>query len=378
MDSLTYIAPPVPAPAPLAMPRQDLHAAPDVRLPAPTASAATARLIAFGGGAALTTWGGWQMALALSVETINNLQIVLLAFFILTFGWIAFSAASAIAGVLCRSALRRVPVAADAPLTSVTALVMPVYEEDPAASAAALYAMGKGLIRAGHGPAFEIFILSDSRDADVWVKETAVFEDLRRRLGPTMNVWYRRRWRNVGRKAGNIQEFVERWGGRYESMIVLDADSLMSPSTLVEMARRMQAEPRLGILQSVPALAGGDSFFARLQQFAGRVYGGAVACGVAAWQGDDGNYWGHNAAIRVRAFAACCGLPELPGRKPFGGSILSHDFVEAALMRRAGWIVRMDPDLKCSWEEGPPSLLDGAARDRRWAQGNLQHTKGYL
>jgi membrane glycosyltransferase len=141
------------------------------------------------------------------------------------------------------------------------------------------------------------------------------------------------------------------------------------------MVRRMEAAPRLGILQTLPNMIGGDTVFARLQQFAGRLYGPVVARGVAAWQGLDGNYWGHNALIRVRAFAESCGLPELPGRPPFGGHVLSHDFVEAALMVRAGWQVRMDYDLEGSWEGSPPSLVEFAARDRRWAQGNLQHTR---
>ena len=139
------------------------------------------------------------------------------------------------------------------------------------------------------------------------------------------------------------------------------------------LVREMAADPNLGLLQTVPRLAGGKTLFARLQQFAGRVYGPIVARGMASWQGDDGNYWGHNAIIRVRAFAAAAGLPTLPGKKPFGGAILSHDFVEAALLRRAGWAVRMLPTLGGSWEDSPPSLLDVAARDRRWAQGNIQH-----
>jgi membrane glycosyltransferase len=98
-----------------------------------------------------------------------------------------------------------------------------------------------------------------------------------------------------------------------------------------------------------------------------------IATGLSAWSGRDGNYWGHNAIIRTRAFAAHCGLPDLPGRPPLGGHILSHDFVEAALIRRAGWTVYMLPDLGGSYEESPPSLIDLATRDRRWCQGNLQH-----
>src|SRR5690606_19893299 len=189
----------------------------------------------------------------------------------------------------------------------------------------------------------------------VWVLETAAVARLRDRLEGRMSVWYRHRHRNSDRKAGNVRDFVERWGGRYETMLVLDADSLMSASTIRAIRDGMAADPEIGLLQTVPALAGQDSLFARAQQFAGRVFGPVVSRGQAAWQGDDGNYWGHNAIIRVAAFAAACGLPELPGRRPFGGAVMSHDFVEAALMRRAGWAVRMAPDLGGSWEDGPPT-----------------------
>jgi len=227
----------------------------------------------------------------------------------------------------------------------------------------------------GHGDAFEIFILSDTRDAEPWLQETAVFAALRERLAGRMAVWYRRRPHNRAKKAGNLQDFVERWGGRYDYFLSLDADSIMAPETIVEMTRRMASEPRLALLQTLPTLAGGTTLYARLQQYAGRLYGPVVARGVAAWQGEDGNYWGHNALVRTAAFASSAGLPELQGRPPFGGHVLSHDFVEAALLRRSGWIVRMDPDLAGSWEGAPPSLAAAAARDRRWAQGNLQHLK---
>jgi membrane glycosyltransferase len=260
-------------------------------------------------------------------------------------------------------------------------LLMPVYNEDPLRTTAALQAMAEALGAlgaAGHfeiARHFEIVILSDSTNADAWIAESLAVDRLRRALSSTLPVRYRRRWHNTGRKVGNIEDFVKRWGGCYDYMIVLDADSLMLPSTLITLVERMQADPRLGILQTVPMLIGQLSLFARLQQFASRVYGGVIARGLAAWSGDDGNYWGHNAIIRVRAFAEGCGLPQLPGRKPFGGHVLSHDFIEAAFIRRAGWKVRLAADLQGSWEEGPPSLVDVAVRDRRWAQGNLQHLK---
>jgi membrane glycosyltransferase len=369
-DESVSFSGPVPPPAPMAMPAQDLHRAPSASWAPQRGRVHLARLLAFGGAALLTTFVALQMVKVFDPSTLGLLQSALIVLVTLTMGWIAFSATAALAGLLF--APRRRPAPAATPLGR-TAIVMPVYNEDPAATAGALAAMGQGLADLGHGDAFEIFILSDTRDAEAWARETAVFAALRERLAGRMAVWYRRRPQNTAKKAGNLQDFVERWGGRYDYLLSLDADSLMAPDTIVEMTRRMAAEPTLGLLQTLPTLSGGDTLYARLQQFAGRLYGPVVARGTAAWQGDDGNYWGHNALIRTAAFAASAGLPELRGRAPFGGHVLSHDFVEAALLRRAGWIVRMDPDLDGSWEGAPPSLQAAAVRDRRWAQGNLQH-----
>lgn len=364
--------PATPPPAPMTMPTQSLEESPAAEFDPPELTTRLARIITFGGAAALTVFGVYQMNMVFGSADRSPLEWLLLIMFTITFGWIALSATQAVVAPFCLSRRHRKDRAT--PLRSRTAIVMPVYNEEPTETAAAIYAIGDGLATLGHGDHFEIFLLSDTRVADVFVKETAAFAWLREELAGRMKVWYRRRWLNAGRKAGNLRDFIENWGGRYDYMLVLDADSLMSPGAIAEMVRRMDAAPRLGLLQSVPTLIGGETLFARLQAFAGRLYGPIIAQGVSAWQGVDGNYWGHNALIRVEAFAANCGLPELPGRMPFGGHVLSHDFVEAALMRRAGWEVRMDPDLTGSWEGSPPSLLDLAARDRRWAQGNLQHS----
>ncbi len=380
LETSSKAAPPL---QPLEMPVQDLRRSPRARSRPARSVTHIARFIAFGGAAFLTALGAYQMTLVVTVSQINELQFSLVGLFVVTFAWIAFSASSAVAGLWISrrsksETLVKLEKAREFDFSAgagKTALVMPVYNEDPAATTAALNAMADGLIACGKADRFEVFILSDTRDPDVWIKETAAYDFLRERVGDALPVWYRRRWENTARKAGNIKDFVERWGGRYEYMVVLDADSILVPETLCEMTARMDADPRLGILQTLPTLAGGNSLFARLQQFAGALYGPTIAKGVSAWQGEDGNYWGHNAIIRVKAFAASCGLPDLKGAPPLGGAILSHDFVEAALMRRAGWSVRMDTDLGGSLEDSPPSLLDMAARDRRWAQGNLQHLK---
>jgi membrane glycosyltransferase len=362
----------MPADAPLDMPEQDRRRAPQ-RPPPERQNPLTwlARLIAITTTLGIAVYGVSEMIAIVGFSNMTSLQAVMIVFFALTLLWIAFAAGSALCGLLTP----RVVTPSASIAGSRTALVMPVYNEDPIRTTAALQAMAENLAAIGAAAHFEIAILSDSSNADAWIAESLAVDRLRRALAGSMAVRYRRRWHNVGRKVGNVENFVKRWGGNYDYMIVLDADSLMGPATLVGLVERMQADPRLGILQTVPALIGQQSLFARLQQFASRVYGSVIARGLAAWSGDDGNYWGHNAIIRVRAFAESCGLPQLPGRKPFGGFVLSHDFIEAAFIRRGGWKVRMATELPGSWEEGPPSLTDVAVRDRRWAQGNLQHLK---
>ncbi|HEY2682863.1 MAG TPA: glucans biosynthesis glucosyltransferase MdoH [Steroidobacteraceae bacterium] len=320
----------------------------------------------------VTTYGVYQMLQAVRFASMTFLQGTMIVFFSVSLGWIAFAAGSVLAG-----ASKRRDHTADGPVPpgSLTALVMPVYNEDPTRTTCTLRAMAEALHDIGANTAFEIVVVSDSTNADAWIRETMSVDDLRRKLAHIMPVWYRRRWRNIARKSGNLEDFVTRWGGRYDYMIVLDADSLIDAVTLKQLMLMMQADPKLGILQTAPQLIGAKTFFGRLQQFAGCVYGPVIARGLAAWSGDSCNYWGHNAIIRVAAFAQNCGLPMLKGRQPFGGHILSHDFVEAALMRRGGFKVRMATDCGGSWEESPPSLIDVAIRDRRWAQGNLQHMK---
>jgi len=371
MDSIRESVGATPQPAPLDMPAQNLKVAPQVQFRWQSLATLFARLVTFPGALALTGYAGYQMYLIISVSDVTRLQWLLLVLYLLTFGWIALAATSSIAGLFFGHP--KAGAAKGAQPRGKTALLMPVYNEDPAATCAALLAMAESLIARQQQHWFEIFIISDSTDPDVWVKETAAVDLLRERLQGRMAVWYRRRYLNTARKAGNVQDFVTRWGARYDYMIVLDADSLIAADTLTFMVGEMDADPGCGILQTLPRLYAGKTLFARLQQFAGTLYGPVVAHGMTAWQGDDGNYWGHNAIIRVSAFASAAGLPVMPGPRPFGGPILSHDFVEAALIRRAGWTVRMMPAQTGSWEESPPTLLDSAVRDRRWAQGNIQH-----
>lgn len=301
------------------------------------------------------------------------LDILTLALFVILFGWVAFSFLSAVAGFVV--AWRAPDRDADPQpiIFGRTALLLPTYNEDPGRILAAAQAILEQLAAMGVGELYDLFVLSDTRDDEIARAEAVGVVRLRTRLGEGARVFYRRRPRNTDKKAGNITDWVTRFGGDYPFMLILDADSLMSADTIVRLTAAMEADPKLGLLQTAPSIVNGETLFARLQQFACRTYGPMLAAGQDWWSGAEGNYWGHNAILRTRAFAECAGLPHLPGRKPFGGHIMSHDFVEAALLRRGGWSVRLDAGLEGSFEEGPPTILDMARRDRRWCQGNLQH-----
>ena len=334
-----------------------------------------ARAFVFGGGLALTIYGAAQMYGVVDVGAITPLKWALLILFVVNFSWIALAFASALAGFLWL--VFRAPAQADlsAALHTRTAVVMPIYNEDSSRVFGAIEAMIENVRETGLEDAFDWFFLSDTTNPDLWIAEERAYLALRARIAGEARVYYRHREKNTSRKAGNIGDFVSRWGGAYDHMIVLDADSLMSGRAIAVLAAAMENDPDAGIIQSLPLIVNRNTMFARAQQFAARIYGPVVAAGLSTWSGRDGNYWGHNAIIRVAAFAAHCGLPRLSGRPPFGGHVLSHDFVEAALMRRAGYAVYMLPTLGGSFEESPPSLIDLAARDRRWCQGNLQHVR---
>ncbi|WP_282276396.1 glucans biosynthesis glucosyltransferase MdoH [Stenotrophomonas sp. PS02297] len=337
------------------------------------------RLYVFGSTVAMTAVATWMMAGVLANGGINVLEACLLGLFVLLFAWIAFSFVSSLAGLqaLLRGR-RKLGIHPHAPLPQLrsrTALLMPTYNEDPRRMMAGLQAIYESVAATGQLDRFDFFVLSDTTRQTIGRAEEQVFARLVEASGGRGRLFYRRRADNAGRKAGNIADWVRRFGGAYPQMLILDADSLMTGEVIVRLASAMENHPGVGLIQSLPAVVGGRTAFARMQQFGGRVYGPVMAYGVAWWHGAESNYWGHNAVIRTRAFAEQAGLPELPGRKPFGGHVLSHDFVEAALMRRGGWAAHMVPYLQGSYEEGPPTLTDLLIRDRRWCQGNLQHSK---
>lgn len=321
----------------------------------------------------------WWFAGLVTADGFTLLDWVTTPLFAVLILWISFSFWVATLG-LAADVLRRgkrddAVVSPDCSELPRTAVLVPIYNEDPVDVFAGVQAMIGDMTERSSASLFDVFVLSDTTDPEIWLAEERTWARVVAESTSDARIFYRHRARNVSRKAGNIADFCCRWGANYPYMIVMDADSVMSAETLLEMLRRMEADPRIGILQVPPRPVNRNSLFARMQQFAARLYSPIFLEGFALWAHCDGNYWGHNAIIRIEPFMEHCDLPLLPGNGPLGGEILSHDFVEAALMRRAGWKVCLAHDLDGSYEQCPTTMSDYAQRDQRWCQGNLQHIK---
>jgi membrane glycosyltransferase len=264
---------------------------------------------------------------------------------------------------------------APTPITITTAVFMTVRNEDPARAIHRLKTVKASIDATGQGKPFSYFILSDTNDDRVGAAEETAVAGWKASDPDGARIIYRRRTDNTGYKAGNVKDFCERWGRDFELMLPLDADSVMSGDAIVRLVRMMQAHPRLGIVQSLVVGMPSSSAFARIFQFGMRHGMRSYTMGQAWWVGECGPFWGHNAVVRIKPFIEGCELPILPGKPPLGGHVLSHDQVEATLMRRTGYEVRVLPFENGSWEENPPTMLDFAKRDTRWCQGNMQYTK---
>ncbi len=308
-----------------------------------------------------------------------GLKYVILVLFFVLFTYLAFSFTTTLFGFIARSRRLNISGSIDAAEIEIpddlppTAILFPIYNEDVCRVMAGLRAAWRSLEATGKRSSFDFFVLSDSRNPDKWVEEEVAWLATCRELGAIGRIHYRRRRKNTNKKAGNIAEFVDQWGKGYRYMIIFDADSVMTGVFLVKLVALIEKLPLTGIIQTVPRVVEAETPYARSQQFASALYGPVFSAGLNFWQQAEGNYWGHNAIIRVAPFMEYCALPDLPWREPLGGKILSHDFVEAALMVRAGYKVWLAHNLEGSYEESPPSPVEAAERDRRWCQGNLQH-----
>ena len=316
--------------------------------------------------------------------SLTGLEIATLAVFTVLWAWVSFGFWTAVVGfvVRWRNATRiwsadgpTGEVTDTGPLRSRTAIVVAIANEDVCRVFAGVEATYRSLAATGHLDAFDFYVLSDTRDRETQHEEASAWAEVCDAVGGYGRVFYRLRKHNIKRKSGNIADFLRRWGRNYDHMIVCDADSVLAGATVVRLVRLMERHPRAGIIQTIPAMVNRETLFGRVHQFASRVYGPMLAAGLHFWQLGESYYWGHNAILRCAPFMKHCGLSRLPGEPPLGGEIMSHDFVEAALMGRAGWEVWLACDLDGSYEEAPPTLLDELKRDRRWCQGNLQHLR---
>jgi membrane glycosyltransferase len=326
-----------------------------------------------------TSLATWFMADLLWRNGLTGVELTLLVLFVILFLQVSIGFCTALAGfyVINRGGdSRRITMTLargeEVPLAS-TAIVMPVFNEDVSRVFEGLRVVFRSVEETNKLEHFDFFILSDSNQPSQWIVEETAWVELCKQVGGFGKIFYRKRVNQINKKAGNVADFLRRWGKNYRYMVVLDADSIMTGRALVQLVALMEKNPGAGIIQTAPRIVNGETLYARLQSFANRVYSPLFLAGLNYWQQHEGNYWGHNAIIRVQPFMEHCALPDLPGSEPFGGRILSHDFVEAALMRRAGWGVWLAHDIDGSYEEGPPTLIDSAKRDRRWSQGNMQH-----
>ncbi len=334
----------------------------------------------------LVTYAGlmWALSVVLAAGVWTLTDIVIFIAFAFGAPWTVLGFWNAVIGFwllhgvddgLARVAPFTVAGRSDAPIMIRTAIAMTLRNEDPDRAFHRLRIVKSSIDTTGEGRAFDYFLLSDTNDPVVGAREEELAAQWARELGDSTTIIYRRRTDNTGFKAGNVRDFLETWGDRYELMLPLDADSLMSGSTIVAHVRMMQAYPRIGILQSLVVGMPSRSAFARIFQFGMRAGMRTYTMGQAWWVGDCGPFWGHNALVRIAPFRDECHLPVLPGGPPLGGHVMSHDQVEATLMRRAGYEVRVNPEEVESWEENPPTILEFAKRDLRWCLGNLQYLK---
>jgi membrane glycosyltransferase len=321
-------------------------------------------------------------ALALAPGGFGMIDIMLLALFAVTLPWMVAGFWNAVIGFLIMRfsadpIAAVMPVAArirgDEPVMASTAILLCTRNEWPERMIRNVEPMLAGLAAAGLSELFHLYVLSDTSEAEIASHEEASFASLISRWRDRVAITYRRRAVNTGYKAGNIREFCERWGGQHDFAVTLDADSLMTADAVLRLVRIMQADPRLGILQGLIVGLPSTSAFARVFQFGMRLGMRSYTIGSAWWQGDCGPYWGHNAVLRLKPFIAHCALPVLPRDGTEDRHILSHDQIEAVLMRSAGYDVRVLPQEDLGWEENPPTLLEFIRRDLRWCQGNMQY-----
>ncbi|MEI6149680.1 MAG: glucans biosynthesis glucosyltransferase MdoH, partial [bacterium] len=319
---------------------------------APLRASARRQVVFFTAVVMLTGLATWVLADILWRGGISKLEIAILIVFVPLFGMVVLGFIQAVCGFLIllrrkdpfsisRTLPEKEPDPGELPAT---AIVIPIYNEDVSRVYEGVRMIYLDLVRAGYAKRFDFFILSDSNNPNKWIEEEVAWIDLCKQVKGFGRIFYRKRMVNLNRKSGNVSDFLRRWGRKYRYMVVLDADSLMKAETLARMVQLMELNPRAGIIQTVPSPIQAQTFFARLMQFSGTLYGPIFQAGLNYWQAACGNFWGHNAIIRCAPFMEHCSLPTLTGGAG-NARFMSHDYVEAALMRRANFEVWMAYEL---------------------------------
>ena len=367
----------MPPRSPLSMPTQDFSSTfVDTQVTAPhTPVRIWLRRGVTLGTAVVATVGvvSW-LAVMLAGDGLTGLEALWLSLIFATFLWIAFTFVSACLGMIV--AFQGEKAQPQTPHTALNVAVLsPIYNESPSHVFGNVAAMLEQLHKVQSPHSYSFFLLSDTQDPDIALLEEEAMLHLRAQMRFDFPIYYRRRRANTDRKTGNLAHWIQNWGGSYDAMLVFDADSLMSADGIHQLTDTLAIDPTLGLVQTCPRLFGSDTLFGTMQQFSSAAFGLFPALGEAFWSDREANYHGHNAIMRTAAFAACAGLPYLKDRKGNDTLIFSHDFVEASLLRRAGWGVRMVPTLDPTYEETPTTLIDYILRDRRWCQGNMQHLR---
>ncbi len=319
----------------------------------------------------------WMMARVLAPGGWRAAEMVLMGCFLGIVPWLGVCLGNALPGFLVLVGARNppravLPVVGDieaGPITLTTAIAVTVRNEDMAQVLPAQRALLDGLDAAGVGGRFVLWVLSDTRDPAAAAAEEAAVAAFRAADGDPSRVRYRRRAANTGFKAGNVMEFLDHHADGIDLVLMMDADSAMAAGSVLRLVRIMQADARMGLVQHLTVGRPAAAAFPRLFQFGMRAGMRVWATGQAVWQGDEGPYWGHNAIFRAAAFRDHCKLETLPD----GSTILSHDQVEAARLRAAGWRVYVWAGEDGSQEANPPALPEFLHRDSRWLAGNLQY-----
>src|SRR4051794_22955136 len=170
----------LPPEAPLAMPVQSLRNGTRASVRFAPLTIAARRAFVFGTALLLSIVAAYEMYLVLAIGGLTTLEAVILALFVILFAWVALSFASMLGGViaLATGQTRPLGIDPDTPLPGIetrTALLLPTYNEEPDRVFSRVQAVYESVAATGLAACFDVFILSDTTDPDIFIAEEAAF-----------------------------------------------------------------------------------------------------------------------------------------------------------------------------------------------------------